>query len=253
MNNEAIRTLAELLAIGIGAYSLHLVAILAHEAGHAVAGRIAGFACTRIEVGPFFWSSKDGFGFRLRFVRLLSGKVQAHFRNMPRSAATLRCVVFATGGPLASFAVAALAALLGAYVHVWPAVATILMVDSGLIAVFTLLPGRSGGYTTDGMKVWLLLFSGSKKRHRLIHMYTLQTRIEELRRVWTDRNFPEALKITDDLIEASQSLLNLTDNDRQKMLDALGRFRGAALRGIADPSSVDIQCVQESANSPVQA
>lgn len=138
-----------------------LLAVLLHELGHVLAGRVQHFRFRWLVVGPLMWKQEAG---RLRFawnknLNLAGGMALC----LPPSEGDLRrrFMAFAAGGPLGSVAWAAVA--LGAYALLPVAASAVGQVlaaglaasggISGLLAVTTLIPMHVGGFYSDGGRV----------------------------------------------------------------------------------------------------
>jgi hypothetical protein len=149
----AFQTAVEFCAIGLAIYALHLCVILVHEAGHAVAARMLGFECSRICVGPFSFDRKDGFAIRFRWNEFLTGSVLAQFRSVPGARAVMRAFGTFCAGPIFSLLFSFLASVLAPSRGVSSELAGLVILDSVLIGVLTLVPARNGIRTTDGYKI----------------------------------------------------------------------------------------------------
>lgn len=167
-------TLAALAVAGL----LVILAVLAvHELGHALAGRLAGFDFHALIVGPLRCERRGG---RLRLglnrsLALAGGLVVM----VPREGANLRTRMAAmtAGGPAASLV---LGLALGAWLLAGDAdggtparsLAGIAAIVSTAIASVTLIPGRTGGFSTDGGRI-LLLLRGGEAAEREVALLTV--------------------------------------------------------------------------------
>lgn len=151
-----------------------LVAVIAvHEAGHLLGGRLAGFRAMLFVVGPFR-VERTGTGIRAALNRNLAiagglaVSVPLDTRDLRR-----RTLLMVAGGPGASLLTGALAlALCGplglaalpagaGYGHQLAAiVVAVFGVMSLGIGAATLIPGRTGGFYTDGARILRLLRGG---------------------------------------------------------------------------------------------
>ena len=168
--------LQKLLVVG-GAVLLLFLTIALHEAGHLLGGRLAGFRSLLFVVGPLRLERGPA-GWRARFNRdaMLWGGIVA---SVPEDDRDLRrrMMKLVAGGPAASLVGGALAALLlWAVSSVWSPVtaaapesfgrhfATTMLglfaVASTAIGLVTLVPGRSGGFETDGAQLRKLARGG---------------------------------------------------------------------------------------------
>lgn len=144
-----------------------LLAILAHELGHVVAGLAQGFTFYGLTVGPLAWERKQG---RVRFrwnrnINLSGGLALMLPRGQERLRA--RFLTFVAGGPLASVVFAALLFWLAAQVAPGQWLQLLLggtALLSAVIGVSTLIPLQSGGFSSDGLR--LLTLSRNNERAR---------------------------------------------------------------------------------------
>ncbi|HEX8271625.1 MAG TPA: hypothetical protein VF615_03170 [Longimicrobiaceae bacterium] len=151
-----------------------LVGVIAvHEAGHLLGGRLAGFRAMLFVVGPFR-VERTGTGIRAALNRNLAiaGGLAV---SVPQDTRDLRrrTLLMVAGGPGASLLTGALALGLrgplglaalpagAGYGHQLAAiVATVFGVMSLGIGAATLIPGRTGGFYTDGARILRLLRGG---------------------------------------------------------------------------------------------
>ncbi|MEW5927964.1 MAG: hypothetical protein AB1941_10785 [Gemmatimonadota bacterium] len=151
-----------------------LVAVIAvHEAGHLLGGRLAGFRAMLFVVGPFR-VERTGTGIRAALNRNLAiaGGLAV---SVPQDTRDLRrrTLLMVAGGPGASVLVGALALALrgplglaalpagAGFGHQLAAiVAAVFGVMSLGIGGATLIPGRTGGFYTDGARILRLLRGG---------------------------------------------------------------------------------------------
>lgn len=134
------------------------VAVLVHELGHVVAGRLAGMRFVLLAVGPLKLVNVRG-SLRVRLNTtpgMWGGLALMVPANTDRFRARLALLV--AGGPLASLLLAAVLAVAAANLEGAPrtgaAVGSLL---SGAIAVATLIPVTIGGYASDGGQLLGLL------------------------------------------------------------------------------------------------
>jgi hypothetical protein len=141
-----------------------------HEAGHAVAGISQKFDFKMYVVGPFMWDKEqDGWKFKWnKNVNTSGGMViclptQTH--NLKKSFS-----IFAAGGPLASLVLTLISFLV--YLLLRPLTVSYFFSFIGffslLIFVVTILPFRTGGFTSDGGRILNLLRGGDKSRFELL-------------------------------------------------------------------------------------
>ena len=151
------------LVVGV-IVTLHLV-LAAHEAGHLIGGKLVGWRATRYVVGPIdLLRMPTGWSLRAnRNIGLWGGLAV----SLPRDAARLRqrMRVMVAGGPSTSIMLGAIALIASALVRnsgtgAIPFVTAFLLLVFGfasvLIGGITLIPGKTGGYLTDGSQLWRL-------------------------------------------------------------------------------------------------
>jgi hypothetical protein len=138
-----------------------------HEAGHLVAGLLAGFAPSRFIVGPVHIEWIDGkarwrFALNLRFFGGLAGVVPRDVQNLARRRALL-----VAGGPVANLLLAAVAVPAALHlagqgagsgiVAYLPLVLLFLGLFSALLGLLSLIPSGSAGLHSDGgqlLRIW---------------------------------------------------------------------------------------------------
>jgi hypothetical protein len=152
---------------------MYLLCIAAHELGHVLGGRLGGFRLLLFIAGPFrLERTPTGFRAGLNRSIMLAGGLAAmtpvglrHLRQ--------RTLLMVAGGPVLSLMVAA--QFLALYQAMSPALfsagaafpaqlAGILLLAIGLgsmlIGVVTLIPGRAGGFYSDGARMLRLMRTG---------------------------------------------------------------------------------------------
>ena len=148
-----------------------------HEGDHYLAGRIVGFRAALLTFGPFRWerSNRSCRGWSLsKDIKTYGGLCM--MLPMDRNNLTRRYKLMIAGGPIASFVLALVYALI---LLVLPASAHLLRLTigmaalmSGCIALATLLPIASRTYESDGKK--LLVFQrGGPEAERTVAMLEL--------------------------------------------------------------------------------
>lgn len=135
--------------------------ILAHELGHVLGGRLAGFRFRLLIVGPL---KIDRNGARLRIglnrsLALAGGLAAASpadDRDLRR-----RMLIYVAGGPATSLLLGAGALLVRPLLSGVPALTLSLIGFASLmIALVTLIPMRAGGFSSDGARILMLLRGG---------------------------------------------------------------------------------------------
>lgn len=155
-----------------------VAALVVHEVGHLVGGRLAGFRALLLIVGPVRLK-RGGAGWRWRLNRslALAGGLAASVPTTAMEPSSLRgrTAIMVAGGPISSL-VAALVALatgwaLGSFPFSPPASVTDVLVSIGVltfgacsavVGLVTLIPGQTAGFQTDGARLLLLLRGGPR-------------------------------------------------------------------------------------------
>lgn len=153
--------------IGIEYLLCLAVAIIVHELGHLLAGWMVGLRFSSITIGPF--------ALRLEYGRLRAGILRVmpaggyagmHIDRIHRL--RRRLLRFTVGGPLANLLTAFLAASWLAYAPPTSIALTVSLelfwMISALLAIFNLLPIRTGMLYTDGARILMLRSSLPKAR-----------------------------------------------------------------------------------------
>jgi hypothetical protein len=152
---------------------VYLLCVAGHEAGHVLFGRLADFRTLLYIAGPLrVERTPDGFEVGLNRSVLLSGGLAA---MMPVGLHDLRrrTVVMVAGGPLASLMLGAQllalyqatgSGLLRAGAPFAAQLMALVLLATGTISLFmgliTLVPGRSGGFYSDGARMLRLMRAG---------------------------------------------------------------------------------------------
>ncbi|MCU0356664.1 MAG: hypothetical protein MUE95_03715 [Cyclobacteriaceae bacterium] len=168
----------EVLVTALLMLPLFFVVIGVHEAGHALAGIAMKFDFRMYVVGPFLWD-KERTGWRFKWnknVNTFGGLViciPSPVENLSK-----RFAAYAAGGPFASLLLALL--LYGAHQALevfddsagWFTVLLSLLfigsVFSGIIFLLTIIPFHSGGFSSDGARIWRLWRGGDAARFEVL-------------------------------------------------------------------------------------
>jgi len=157
-----------------GIFVLLPVAIAIHEGGHLLGGKLAGFQFALFVVGPLMILRQgDGIKFKLNKSFATYGGLAASF---PTSTVNLRrgMLMLVAGGPLTSLLTGLVFLALGLFVFPLPEsteslsflglfgrIALFFMaLVSVVIAFVTMIPGKTGGFMTDGARLRLLAKGG---------------------------------------------------------------------------------------------
>ncbi len=168
----------EVLATTLLMIPLFFVVIGVHEAGHALAGIAMKFDFRIFVVGPFLWD-KERTGWRFKWnknVNTFGGLViciPSPVENLSK-----RFAAYAAGGPFASLLLAAV--LYSAHLALevfdvsagWFTVVLNLLfigsVFSGIVFLLTIIPFHSGGFSSDGARIWRLWRGGDAGRFEML-------------------------------------------------------------------------------------
>ncbi|MFV9504937.1 MAG: hypothetical protein AB4911_10280 [Oscillochloridaceae bacterium umkhey_bin13] len=137
------------------------LAILGHELGHVLGGRLVGFRFLLLIVGPL---KVDRVGERIRFGWNRSlGLVGGLAASVPNDDHKLRqrMLVMVAGGPLASLIIGGSSLLVVTHL-VGSAPLVVFAALNLAIAVATLLPLPTAGFQTDGRRLMMLLRGGAR-------------------------------------------------------------------------------------------
>ena len=209
------------------------LALLVHEAGHLAGGLSAGFRFQLLTVGLMTFVREGG---RIRFRWNFDWKLMGGIASaLPAPGCDVRrgAMRLVLGGPLASIALAA--ALLPAVPFLpraWKAGPATAGATSLLVGIVTMIPGKTGGFLTDGAR-FLQLRRGGRDAERWL---ALSTAIAASQSELRPRDWPLAAAETDGWMDGSidaialASLLYWRDLDRG---DAAGarRWMDAMLAG----------------------
>ena len=162
-----------------------------HEAGHALAGVLVKFDFKMYVVGLFLWE-KEETGWKFKWnknVNTSGGMVIC----MPTGNENLknRFSIYSAGGPLASLLLAVLSYLI--FIVLAPNTLSYLFALitflSAVIFLATAIPFHTGGFTTDGGRIWNLQLGGDKARFELLLLQIVTTSSGGVR--------PSKLSVTD--------------------------------------------------------
>ncbi len=156
-------------------YLLVLAVIFFHEAGHSLAALLVGLQFDDIRVGPLGVDRYREVSWNWNWWPIMTG----HAGMLPRggSLLPLRLAVFIAAGPIVNAATGVLilrlmpkgdSALTG-FVELFAAI-------SFLVAFVNLIPLQRSGFSSDGMRLWMLMFT--RKRERWIFLLERQAAIK---------------------------------------------------------------------------
>lgn len=203
---------------------MYLVVVGIHELGHVVAGKLNGFDFYGLTIGPFAWRPDETGKIRVRLNKNLNtaGGVAYMIPSGDKNLAR-RFASYAFGGPLVSLLLAgALYAL--SQVIAPPAFGYYLLATMAILSLFifvvTILPFRSGGFSSDGLRVLTFLRNGPTAKAELAmlramtHLKSGQPYaalpVEEMAAVAEDESISEQLRVT---VNYYRYLHALSDND----------------------------------------
>jgi len=144
-----------LLCLLLSAVLAFPIQLIAHELGHALAGRMMGGYLLRFVIGPWR-GSRFRSGFRWRRVRALQGIGGFVQTLMPADGRFQQAMIaMLLGGPLANLLLAALSLVVIFYLPYWPfqIFASAIVLFGLLLGVVNLIPFRVAGFLTDGAQL----------------------------------------------------------------------------------------------------
>jgi len=161
-----------------GGYSLLLllailpiffVCIAIHELGHVIAGLMARFQFYSIQIGPLrLVRTPSGLHFDTNWALALAGGMAVTYPK-EMSDLRMRALLYYAGGPAASFDSFLIAGIVFYALNGWPINAANLTTgdllllffggNSLLIAILTMIPSRTMGITSDGSRIFSILFN----------------------------------------------------------------------------------------------
>lgn len=160
------------------------LAILAHEVGHVIGGRLAGFRFALLVAGPLRVERdsatgriRAGLNRELSLAGGIAGSLPTDTHALPR-----RLGLMVAGGPGASFLLTGIAATLlsGPARHAPPLLTTLLgimLIISCGLGVVTLIPMRFSGFASDGARLLRLVRGGpdAKREAAVLAIVALST------------------------------------------------------------------------------
>ena len=214
-----------IVALVFGAFSM--LAIGAHEAGHALAGLLFGFDIHFVRVGPISLNLQNVRAWSLDGESWTYGFVRAQFRHLPGRWAVCQCLAFFAAGSIANITLALILAPFTGGPTIWSAVCGCWIVASIIIGVVSVIPAKTKLGTSDGAKI-LALVCSRERRERLLFVLSMKARIVEIRTLVRDDQAQLAIDRIDDLVsrflklpdvkpEAVQHLIKL-QSDLEKSL-----------------------------------
>ena len=194
----------ELLGIAL----LVLGGIFVHECGHAAAALLCGLQITGVKVGPVHFTPPKSWSFSWSQRGPLAGFVQVQFRKLPVAWARWKIVFFVLGGPLANFCFILIAMPFFRGDTGFANLVMLFTLFSVFVGALQLIPFKTLGRTSDGAKLWVLLFD-RKKREELIFLFTLRARIDEIK-VLSQAGQPQAaLSKMEQLVSTAENIEGL--------------------------------------------
>lgn len=165
--------------------------VAVHEAGHAMAGIQMNFDFRTYVVGPFLWNKEpEGWKFKWnKNVNTSGGLVIC----LPRGSddLTKRFSVFAAGGPIASLLLAIVALALHLLVksaaplplalHILSSLLSLIAFLSTAIFAVTIIPLQSGGFSSDGARIFRFMRGGDTARFEVLLLKTISEGMGGLR------------------------------------------------------------------------
>ncbi|NBP70384.1 MAG: hypothetical protein EBU52_16785, partial [Cytophagia bacterium] len=165
--------------------------VAVHEAGHAIAGIQMNFDFRTYVVGPFLWNKEpEGWKFKWnKNVNTSGGLVIC----LPKGSddLTKRFSVFAAGGPLASLLLAIVALALHLLMksatplplalHILSSLLSLMAFLSTAIFAVTIIPLQSGGFSSDGARIFRFMRGGDTARFEVLLLKTISEGMGGLR------------------------------------------------------------------------
>jgi len=143
-------------------YLLILAVTLVHELGHCLAGWIAGLEFGQIRVGPLSVDCDKRLNWEWNRGTIVGG--EALMLPKGKSAIRARLSAYILGGPIANIGVGI------SFLHILPEQDThfaglvrLFLAGSFIIGIGNLVPLRRYGFSSDGMKLGLLLLNKSQR------------------------------------------------------------------------------------------
>jgi hypothetical protein len=211
MDSPVIASIVLLAAQLLGFSLLALGAVLVHEAGHAVAAVLCGFRIVAVRVGPVQLKWPKSWNWKLSRNDLLSGFVAVQFRKAPGRWARWQCLAFILAGPFANFCPALLAIPLFRGETVAANIGSLFLLVSAFVGIAAFFPYRIRGNTSDGTKVFQLLFT-RRKRDELLFQFSFLCRIDEVRTLSRNRQFHQAYSKAEELLAKCGAIPRMQSN-----------------------------------------
>jgi Zn-dependent protease len=171
-----------------------VLAVVAHELGHLVAGKLVEFRFNSIAIGPLSLRFEYGrLTFQVRRALPAGGYAGMHVNHLRRL--RRRLLIFAVGGPVANFVSAFLSIVCLNYFSLtksWLSVfIDLFSMTSLVLGVVSLLPLRLGALYSDGSRISMLFTSREKSRRWMSicaigAQSTAGIRSRDYRRTWLD-------------------------------------------------------------------
>jgi hypothetical protein len=155
-------------------YLLILAVTLVHEVGHCLAGLLAGLKFDRIRVGPVNLDCYKRLNWEWNRGTIVSG--EALMLPKGNSALRARLAAYIAGGPVANVACGfTLLGLMSTQDPHFVGLAQLFVAGSFIVGIGNLIPLRRYGFSSDGMKLVLLVFN---KAQRWIFLLSRQAAIK---------------------------------------------------------------------------
>lgn len=196
MDSALIASIAQLAFIFLVFCVFGLLTLIVHEFGHAVADLLCGFRIVWIRVRPVQFSPPGKWTWIWRWASLRSGGVLAQLREPPGPWTVHKYFLSILAGPLANIASALVVLPFSLGYTAFSGFCVLFVAASGLFALAQLLPFQTRQMTSDGAKLFWLLFS-RKRRNDYLFLLTLTLRLEELVRVLREKRHDEAFRLAD--------------------------------------------------------
>lgn len=136
------------------------------------------------------------------------GSVFSQLRALPGPGTCRRYFLLVLAGPAANLisALAVLPFILNG--SAISGICAIFAIASILIGLLQFVPVRTGPHTSDGAKLFLLLFS-KKRRNGFLFLLSFSVRVEEIDNLLRARQFEDALRKSNEMISTLQKIPNV--------------------------------------------
>ncbi|WP_392455353.1 site-2 protease family protein [Chryseomicrobium aureum] len=150
-------SLMSVLSILLIAIASFIFAIILHETGHALAGKLSGMEVMNLSYGPFIYAKTNGaskFYFKAPAMGYIGRAMLRFPTQLPEHEMRRRLIPFIYGGPVANIVVA-VSLLIPSYIYGWSGWFTFALVQL-FTGLSNLTSMETGGAQTDGRVIAML-------------------------------------------------------------------------------------------------